>query len=404
MIKQITPDQLKPGMYIHDLNCDWMSHPFVRSRFLLEDPRDIRKIVDAGIREVYIDTKRGADVPDAPTVQEVRADIEREMQRVAEAPIVVDARVSAAEEMQRATSIHQQAHRIVKQVMQDVRLGRAVEIEAVEGVVEDITASILRNAGALIGLGHIKDADEYTFLHSVSVGTLLVAFCRSMKMDDRTIRQAGIGGLLHDTGKAKTPSHILNKPAKLTDEEFAIIRRHPQDGHDILVQTPDIGELPLTITIQHHERVDGSGYPHHLPADGIHTLGKMAAIVDVYDAITADRVYHKGMEPTDALRKLFEWSKFHFDPLLVQSFLRCIGIYPTGTLVMLESGCLAVVTEQHQTNMLLPVVRTIFDSKKHVYVTPEYVDLSRSMGAGGADRIVGHEIPEKWGIDPMRFM
>ncbi|MCU0869473.1 MAG: HD-GYP domain-containing protein [Burkholderiales bacterium] len=404
MIKQITPEQLKPGMYIHDLNCDWMSHPFVRSRFLLDNPDDIRKIVDAGIREVYIDTKRGADVPDAPTIAEVKAEVEAEMKRVAEAPIVTELRVSTSEELERATRIHKQAHSIVKRVMQDVRLGRAVEIEAVEGVVEDITASILRNAGALIGLGHIKDADEYTFLHSVSVGTLLVAFARSMKLDDATIRQAGIGGLLHDTGKAKTPTHILNKPGKLTDEEFAVIRRHPQDGYDILVQTPDVGEIPLTITIQHHERVDGSGYPNKLPAGDIHTLGKMAAIVDVYDAITADRVYHKGMQPTDALRKLFEWSKFHFDSLLVQSFLRCIGIYPTGTLVMLESGRLAVVTQQHDSNMLLPTVRTIFDTKKNVYVKPEYVDLSRKMGAGGADRITGHEAPEKWGIDPMRFM
>jgi HD-GYP domain-containing protein (c-di-GMP phosphodiesterase class II) len=404
MIKQITPEQLAPGMYIHDLNCDWMSHPFVRSRFLLQDPRDIEKIVAAGIREVYIDTKRGADVPDAPTREEVRADIEKEMLRVAEAPIEAAPRVSAAEELARATRIHAQAHSIVKQVMQDARLGRAVEVEAIEQVVEDITASILRNPGALLGLGHVKDADEYTFLHSVSVGTLLVAFCRSLRMPPETIRQAGIGGLLHDTGKAKTPPHILNKPAKLTDDEFAVIRRHPQDGYDLLVKSPDVGVLPLTITIQHHERMDGTGYPNKLPGDAIHPLGQMAAIVDVYDAITADRVYHKGMQPTDALRKLFEWSKFHFNPTLVQSFLRCIGIYPTGTLVRLESGRLAVVTEQHETNMLVPVVRTIFDTSRNVYLQPEYIDLARSMGAGGADRIVGHEDPDKWKIDPLRFM
>jgi HD-GYP domain-containing protein (c-di-GMP phosphodiesterase class II) len=271
-------------------------------------------------------------------------------------------------------------------------------------VVEDITASILRNPGALMSLLRIKTKDDYTFLHSVSVCTLLVAFCRTRDMDADTIYQAGLGGLLHDTGKALVPDSILNKPGRLTDEEFAIVRKHPRDGYEILKQTPGIGPIPLDITLHHHERHDGSGYPDKQGAAEIGELAQMAAIVDVYDAITADRCYHKGMPAAEALRKIYEWSKFHFNPQLVQAFMRCVGIYPVGTMVMLESGRLGVVVEAHETNLLAPKVNVFFNTKKNIYIKPETVDLSRALGFGGGDKIVRHESPQRWGVDPMKFM
>ncbi len=399
MIKQIDVAQLKTGMFIHDLNCDWLSHPFARSRFLLKESADIDKIHEAGIREIYIDTSRGLDVAEARTAEEVKAAVEREMLAVAAAPAPVPVRESVAEEMVRAQRIHEQAGRVVRDVMRDARLGKAIHTADVESVVTDITTSVSRNSGALLSLLRLKDADDYTFLHCVAVGTLMVTFARHLALDPETVRQAGIGGLMHDVGKMKIPDRVLNKPGKLTDEEFAVIRRHPEEGHAILVASQAVGEIPLDITIHHHERMDGSGYPHRLPAGSITQLARMSAIVDVYDAITSDRVYHKGMSPTDALRKMFEWSKFHFDEKLVHGFMRCIGIYPTGTLVRLESGRLGVVTEQTEGDLLAPRVKVFFSVKNNVYVTPEDVDLSRS-----ADRIASHELPEKWGVDPMRFL
>ena len=404
MLKKVDSSQLKVGMYVHDLSCDWMTHPFVRNRFLLRSDDEIRKIVQAGIHDVVIDSGKGLDVQDAPTVAQAQADTERELVQIAAAAPQVVTRVSLGMELARATQVRRQASSLVRTVMADVRLGKAVEIDRVQHTVQDITESILRNPGALVGLLRIKNKDDYTFLHSVSVCALMVAFCRSRGVDGATTHQAGLGGLLHDTGKALVPDSVLNKPGPLTPEEFALIKRHPRDGYDILCRSPELGAIPLDIALHHHERRDGSGYPDHLAGDAISELAQMAAIVDVYDALTSDRSYHKGVAAAEALRKIYEWSKFHFNPVFAQDFMRCVGIYPVGTMVMLESGRLAVVIEAHESNLLAPKVNVFFSTKSNAYIKPETVDLSRGFGFGGGDKIVGHESAAKWQVDPMRFL
>lgn len=403
MFKKIDASRLRVGMFIQDLSCDWMAHPFLRNRFLLSSEEEIRKILDAGIHDVVIDSARGLDADDAPTLAQARAATERELSRIA-APPAPERRVSLGEELARAAQIPHQASSLVRSVMRDARLGKAIELDQVQPVVQNITESILRNPGALIGLLRIKTKDDYTFLHSVSVCALLVAFCRSRGIDPGRTHQAGLGGLLHDTGKALVPDDILNKPGPLSKAEFDVIKRHPQDGYAILRQIPQVGPIPLDITRHHHERRDGSGYPDQLAGDAISELAQMAAIVDVYDAITAERVYHKAVSAADALRKLYEWSKFHFNPQYVQEFMRCVGIYPVGTMVMLESGRLGVVIEPHETNLLAPKVNVFFNAKKNLYIKPATVDLSRGLGFGGGDKIVGHEPAAKWNVDPMRFL
>jgi HD-GYP domain-containing protein (c-di-GMP phosphodiesterase class II) len=403
MLKKVASSQLRVGMYIHDLDCGWMDHPFLRNRFAITSEDEIRKIRASGIRSVTIDCARGLDMADAPTVAEAAAVTEAEVAAIAARP-APPLRTTLAEEFDRARVIRRQAAGLVKTVMQDARLGKAVELDQVSPVVESITASILRNSSALLGLSVIKNKDDYTFLHSVSVCTLLVAFCRSRGLDAETTYQAGIGGLLHDTGKALVPDHILNKPGRLTDEEFEIVRRHPKDGYDILRRSAGIGAIPLDITLHHHERRDGTGYPDGQGEQETSELAQMAAIVDVYDAITADRCYHKGMPAAEALRKMYEWSKFHFSPALTQEFMRCVGIYPVGTLVLLESGRLGVVVEPHETSLLTPKVNVFYSTKSQAYIKPETVDLARGLGFGGGDRIVRHEAPEKWQVDPLRFL
>ena len=404
MIKRIEISDLRVGMYIHDLNCDWMSHPFLRNRFLLEDESDIRRIADAGIYEIYIDTSRGLDLVHAPTVQEVECQLDSEIRAFATEAPPAAARREAGEEIGRARQVHHEASRIMHSVMNDVRLGRQVQVAQVEPVVERMTGSLLANPGALLSLCRIKDKDDYTFLHSVSVCTLMIAFGRSLGLAGEDLRQGGIGGLLHDLGKMKVPDEVLNKPGRLTDAEFELIKRHPGDGHAVLLETPGIEAVPLDITRHHHERLDGSGYPDRLAGDAISPMARMAAIVDVYDAITADRCYHKGMPAAEALRKMWEWSSAHFDQKLLQAFMRCVGIYPVGSLVRLESGRLGVVTEQNEGSLLTPRLRVFFSTKSNGYIKPELLDLGRKLGHGGGDRIVSAEVPEKWGVDPQRFL
>ncbi len=404
MIKKLQSSRLRPGMFIHDLNCGWMDHPFLTTRFKVESDRDIEKILGAGIREVYIDTGLGEDVDDAPTATEVLRELDQEIQGIADEAETAAPRAATREELSRAHKVHAEANLIMRGIMNDVRLGRQVHAEVMEPVVEKMAASLLRNNGALLSLTRIKNKDEYTFQHSVSVAALLIAFCRGLGLDAEILRHAGLGGMVHDVGKMQTPDRILNKPGKLTDDEFVVMRHHVVASREILEITPNIPPTALHVAAQHHERYDGSGYPDRLKGDDISRIGQMAAIIDVYDAITSDRVYHKGMPPTEALRKMFEWSKFHFNPELVHAFAKVVGIYPVGALVRLESGRLAVVVEQRESSMLQPLVRVMFDARRDYHLKPEDVDLSRPLGKGGADRIVGHESPEKWNIDPMRFL
>ncbi len=397
MIKLIPIDSLQPGMYIHDLNCDWMEHNFVRSRFAVKDEAVLHKVRALGVHEIYIDTVRGLDVVEAPTLEEAAKQVDRQLEAIAIEPAQA-VEPPALEATTRARDLHREANLIVRDMLGDIRLGRQIEMEKIEPLVERIIDSIFRDQDALLPLARLKDHDGYTFQHSVSVCALMTAFARTLALPREIIREIAIGALLHDVGKAKVPDGILNKPAKLTDAEFTKMKSHVVQSKLILQNTPGISDIALDVAAQHHERHDGTGYPNKLKGDEISLYGQMGAIVDVYDAITSNRVYHKGMPPTEALRKLLEWSKFHFKPELVQAFIRSVGIYPTGSLVRLESGRLAVVQAQHPDKLLQPQVKVIHDTRGHE-LAPALLDLRHSQ-----DRIVAHEHFEDWKLDPARWL
>lgn len=398
-IKKISVGQLRPGMYIHDINCSWLDHPFVGNSFAVQDEGRVREIAALGIREVYIDTRRGADVVDAVTEVEVQQAIDAQLADIAREQPEEILPVPLGAEVRRARELHGEANRIIRGLSQDIRLGKQIELEKVEPLVENMVDSIFRNQDALLPLARLKDHDNYTFQHSVSVCALLVSFGRSLGFSRDIIKELGIGGLLHDVGKARVPDNILNKPAKLTEAEFAKMKSHVVQSIIILQSTPGISQIALDVAGQHHERYDGSGYPNKLKAEEISLYGRMGAIVDVYDAISSDRVYHKGMPPTAALGRLLEWSRHHFDPDLVKAYVKAVGIYPTGSLVRLDSGRLGVVLEQNADNMLKPKVQVIFHAEFKRYLQPEIEDLSWNR-----DSISGAEDFATWGIDPKRWL
>jgi len=387
-------------MHLHELCGSWMEHPFWRTKFLLKDPNDIRLIIDSGITEVWIDVKIGLDVEQgsdasaAKTKEEVSAAVDKVLIQSAarDQPVKL---VSMAEEVQRAAKICAKSKEAVVSMFQEVRMGKAISAEAANELVDEITSSVMRNPGALISLARLKTADDYTYMHSVAVCALMVSLARQLKLDEKQIRDAGMSGLLHDLGKAMIPMEILNKPGKLTDEEFDLIKTHPAEGHRLLVDGGTVGEIPLDVCLHHHEKVDGRGYPHQLKDEQISLFAKMGAVCDVYDAITSNRPYKAGWDPAESIRKMTEWCNGHFDTKVFQSFIKSIGIYPTGSLVRLSSGRLAVVTEQSEKSLLTPNVKVFFSTKANAYIQPEVIYLSRP---GTTEKIVSREDAATWGI------
>ncbi len=394
MLKKIAVEQLTLGMHIHEFCGSWMDHPFWRAKFVVEDPADLDQIKTCGIRELWIDVKKGLDVAGS-TKQEAEAEIDAALEEIA-APRKEVSRVSMAEEVQRAAKICAKSKEAVVSMFQEVRMGKAVDHEAAGALVEEIANSVLRNPGALISLARLKTADDYTYMHSVAVCALMVALSRQLDLDEKSMREAGMAGLLHDLGKAVMPMEVLNKPGKLTDEEFRIIKSHPVEGHRLLLEGGGVGDIPLDVCLYHHEKVDGSGYPKGLKDAEISLFAKMGAVCDVYDAITSNRPYKAGWDPAESIRKMTEWSKGHFDGPVFQAFVKSIGIYPTGSLVRLASGRLAVVVEQSPKSLLAPTVKVFFSTKSQTYIPPEIIDLSRPPGS--TEKIAGREDAAKWGI------
>jgi putative nucleotidyltransferase with HDIG domain len=399
MLKRISVDHLQTGMFIQELCGSWMEHPFWRSAFLLKDPADITRIRDSGIKEVWIDTHKGLDVPVGQAKEESDNQVEQQLTEVAASAPKPQERASLAQEMDRARKICDKSKEAVATMFQEARMGKALDADEALPLVEEISSSIMRNPGALLSLARLKNKDEYTYMHSVAVCALMVALAKQMGLDEAQTRQAGLAGMLHDVGKMMIPSEILDKPGKLTDEEFLIIKSHPEEGHKLLLEGKNVNEMALDVCIHHHEKTDGSGYPHKLKADQISLFAKMGAVCDVYDAITSNRPYKAGWDPAESLRKMAEWSKGHFDEKIFQSFVKSVGIYPTGSLVRLESGRLGVVVDQSDKSLLTPHVRVFFSTKSGVYIKPELIDLARNN-----DKIVAREDAEKWGIKNVEEM
>jgi putative nucleotidyltransferase with HDIG domain len=399
VLKRIAVSELRTGMYIEELCGSWMEHPFWRTRFALKDVDDVRRIAESGIQEVWIDTDKGLDsdpltVP-ARTRAQAEAEIERKLlQSDVAAPKQVADRTAFAEELERAHAVYARARPAVLSLFSEARMGNAIASETVFELVDDVFQSVQRNSGALISLCRLKRADDYTYMHSVAVCGLMIALCRQLGLGEKDTRQAGLGGLLHDIGKSKVPDRILRKPDKLTDDEWVKMRAHPEIGHSILSKG-SYGAVPMDVVLHHHEKVDGTGYPHRLAGASISVFAKMASVCDIYDAVTSNRPYKSGWSPAEAIRKLAEWAPGHFEDRVFQAFVKAVGIYPVGTLVRLDCDRLGVVVEHNEGALLKPKVKMFFSISSQNRIAPEAIDLAHPRNV---HRIVGREDPAAWGL------
>lgn len=402
-LKRIAVSDLRIGMFVHEFCGSWMEHPFWRSQFLLDDTADLGRLRDSSLTEVWIDTARGLDIAaGGSTLSREQADLEIDLslQRAAAAP-PAPARATLHDEIDRARRLVREAKPAMVSMFSEARLGRAIDMEGAARLVQKMGDAMHRSPAALLSVARLKQADEYTFMHSVAVSALMIALARQLGLPEQEVSDAGLAGLLHDLGKAKVPESILNKPAALTDAEFATMRKHPEIGHRMLVEQGAASELVLDVVIHHHERVDGHGYPHKLPGEQISLLAKMGAICDVYDAITSNRVYKPGWDPSEAVRKMAEWSKSHFDGALFQAFVKTVGIYPVGSLVRMESGRIGVVVDQCEGSLLTPRVKLFFSTRSQLRTAPEVLDLSRP---GVSDRIAAREDPARWNFPDLQSL
>lgn len=401
MIKRIPVSALKVGMYISDLNNDWIPHNTQRRKGIVKREDTIEKIRKMGVKFVYIDVQRGLDSQDSETAGEVDSHNEQALQRVGEQPLGVIPKVALTEEIVVAQQIHNQAQGLVSNFMNHAKIGAAIDVAPIHQLADELQNSVLRNANALTCLGRIRAKDNYLLEHSVNLSVLMSLFGNYRKLPADVLHQTIVGALLHDLGKILTPDEILHKPGRLSREEFEVMKLHVRHSRDILAGTEGIGEIAVITAAQHHEKLDGSGYPEGLKGDEITEYGRMAAITDVYDAITADRVYHKGMTPTQGLKKLLEWSGDHLDLDLVKQFIRCIGLYPVSSLVLLESGRLGVVVETNEKDQRLPVVKVIYHTRFRLQIPVETIDLSRPSNQ---DRIIRAVDPEDYKLDVRKFL
>jgi putative nucleotidyltransferase with HDIG domain len=297
-----------------------------------------------------------------------------------------------SEELARAAKILQKSKTVVTSLFGEARLGRAIDAEQCVPLVDEISSSVAGNPSALISLARLKTQDDYTYMHSVAVCALMVSLARQLEFDESQTREAGLAGLLHDVGKAAMPLDVLNKPDALTDEEFAVMRGHPSRGYEMLKEGAAVPASALDVALHHHEKMDGTGYPYRLAGEQISLLARMGAVCDVYDAITSNRPYKAAWDPASALARMAQW-KGHFDPTVFQAFVKCVGIYPVGTLVRLSSGKLAVVLEQNATALTAPTVKAFYSIKSQMPIPIQVLDLTRTQ-----EKIIGREDAAEWGV------
>jgi HD-GYP domain-containing protein (c-di-GMP phosphodiesterase class II) len=404
MLKKIPTTQLRLGMHLHAFEGSWMDHPFWKTRFVIDEAALLDRVRESGVSECWIDVSKGLDVADdarpSPLVAApapVASPAPPSLPAAAPPNRPHESTSSMADELQRAAAVCKRGRQAVTQMFNEARMGRAIDAEQCLPLVDEVSNSVFRNPGALVSLARLKTQDEYTFMHSVAVCALMVAVGRQLGMDDAQCREAGLAGMLHDLGKSLMPLDVLNKPGKLTDEEFAIIRTHPERGHALLVEGKGAAAGALDVCLHHHEKMDGSGYPHHLPGEQISLLARMAAVCDVYDAITSNRPYKAGWDPAESVARMASW-KGHFDETVFKAFVQSLGIYPTGSVVRLESKRLAVVMEQSPGSLVAPVVKAFFSLKSQMQIPPVRIELASPKCN---DRIVARESAADWKGAPL---
>ena len=382
MLVRIKPEDVEIGMFIHAFDGSWFDHPFWTRRFLVETAEQQLRIRNSAVSGLVIDQSRSRVAPRAgkppiflPQTPRRNAGQSARPSATVWAPPQTPARDESRRkpgynaECKRARRVIDKSRDAVIGMFEAARLGRAIEARRMVPLARAIGESIERDARALINLVRLKEKDEYTYLHSVSVCALMMNFGRHLALDEAVVQDLGVAGLLHDLGKVAVSDTILNKTGNLSESEWKKVRSHPLAGHSLLESSAGVPEAALEVCLRHHEKVDGGGYPGGLRGEAISLFARMGAICDVDDAVTSDRPYKNAWTPCDALTEMASWAG-HFDTAVLARFADSLGIYPVGTLVRLSSGELGIVMGSAGETAENVEVRVFFDCETLIECAP----------------------------------
>ncbi|MDR2140612.1 MAG: HD-GYP domain-containing protein [Deltaproteobacteria bacterium] len=410
MIRKISTKQLEVGMFVSDVGRAWFNHPWKTKSKYISDRSEIDELVDFGIEEVYIDTQKTLrpeqtaklsaklSAKDFPYKTKTRVPTNLHPNE----PTKPDPVSALEQELPKAAKAYNRALDTSKALVAACRMNKRIEVDAVQENVDELVDSVSRNPDALTALIKLRRFDDYTYTHSLNVSVLSISSGKALGLSDPELKILGMGTMFHDLGKCRVPAFILNKPDKLTDEEFVIMKNHAAMSAEIIIeQKLRVDDQVIKVAKHHHERMDGSGYPDHLKGSDIPYLATICGLSDVYDALTSDRCYHKGMLPHDALKFIYGLRGTHFQPEWVDRFVQSVGIYPPGSVVELNSGHIAVVMEVNHKDLLSPLIKLVADPNGQLYPRPKLIDLERQENKSFIIKAV--ITPKKAGFDPSYY-
>jgi len=360
MIEEIKISELRVGHYVVDISQQQGSYNLNKAGHI-KNSNVIQNLISKGVERVNIDQSKTITSAKNTSSSKTTKD-----------------KSSVIIEIGRAKELFNESKALQRKLFSDALHGQELSLDPVIAVTNKTIDAIFENSEALACVINIRKKDEYLLEHSVSVSILITIFARFLKLDREIVEQLSVGAFLHDVGKIMVPEAILNKPGKLTDEEFAVMKTHVNHSIDIIKQTPGISKISLEVAALHHEKLDGNGYPFNVLAEEISEYGRIIAICDIFDALSAHRCYKKGFSHIKAfsiLRKLAQSN--HLDQRLVDLFIKCMGVYPVGSLVELSSNKLAIVESKNEDDPTNPKVRSFYSADKNCYENTEDIDLSQ---------------------------
>ena len=387
MLEQVPIDDLQPGMYVNQV-LEQTGSLKMRSKGIVKTQAIINSLRAKGILLVEVDLAK-SKLPQTPTAPEPPKE---------ETPQPTKASVKSLgrDSINEASELYDSALTIQSSFLKSLQKGAVTDLSPMESLSHSLIESVFDNKDALSCLTMIKDTDQYLLEHSINCSVLSGIFCEFLGFDRDTTEQVSLGALLMDIGMSSLPDEIRNNTGELSSNDWEVMKTHVEIGADLVEQFGDISDLSLCIIKQHHERVDGSGYPNGLIGDEISKFARIAAIVDAYDAMTSNRIHQKSITPTQALKRLMATENLDQD--LVKQFIQCIGVHPVGSLVRLKSGKLGIVSKINPKDPVSPHVMTFYSVTSQHFNEVKRIDLSQYD-----DEIVSGVRPEEFTLNLPKF-